>query len=223
MSWNRGDQIVLRYWGDWGGDDLMWVSPVTVVRDDSKCIALLLAADTCGKGPAAANGTPIPRDLPFAERAGLVAGVCDRIWHTHSRLFIATPGASHAYSLFWRASDWTFQGWYIDLQAPFRRTPIGFDSEDYVLDLLVESDLSWSWKDEDEFADAIRIGRFSAHQAAGIRLEGERVIENIEAGCWPFNSGWESWTPNPGWEIPSIPEGWDRDFRGRRSTGTVRA
>ena len=137
----------------------------------------------------------------------------DGIWHTNDRLIVARPGASHAYSLFWIAQSWSFLGWYVDLQAPFQRTPIGFDSEDYVLDLLVETDLSWSWKDEDEFADAVRVGRFSAQHADEIRSEGERVIENIEAGGWPFNAGWESWIPDPDWPIPPVPAGWERDFQ----------
>ena len=212
MPWNRGDQIVLRYWtpNRVGPTNAL---PVTVVQDDLNCTAFFLSAGTPIKRSIKVDGSDIPRDLPFEERYRLPKRTDDRTWHTESRLYLATPGASHAYSLFWSASDWSFQGWYIDLQAPFRRTPIGFDSEDHVLDLVVDSDLSWSWKDEDEFADAVRIGRFSNQQAAEVRAEGERVIENIEAGGWPFNAGWESWSPDPGWTTPPLPAGWDRNYR----------
>ena len=126
---------------------------------------------------------------------------------------IARPGAAHLVSLFWADADWTFLDWYIDLQAPFVRTPLGFDSRDDVLDIVASPNLTWKWKDEDEFADAQRIGRFTPVEAAEIRREGERVIETIESGGWPFNMGWESWRPDPNWPIPAVPKGWQRDFR----------
>ena len=209
MPWQTGDQIVLRIWVG-GAPRPTGGYPCTVVRDDPDCIAVLLAAGTPVKRPVNLDGTEIPRTISFEERHNLPKRTGDGVWHTNSRLLIARPGAAHSYSYFWIAEDWTPLGWYVDLHAPLRRTSIGFDSEDYVLDLLVNDDLSWSWKDEDEFADAIRLDRFTATQAAEIRAEGERAIAIIEAGGWPFNAGWEAWRPDPSWRIPSVPDGWDR-------------
>ena len=209
MPWETGDQILMRYWVR-GKAGPQHGAPVTVVRDDPDCIAVFQAAGTPSKAPRRLDGTEILRSLPFPERYNTPTRVVDDVWHTESRLMLVRPGAAHAFSVFWLAEDWSFQGWYVDLQAPFRRTSLGFDSEDHVLDIVVGADLSWYWKDEDELADAQRIGRFTPEEAAAIRAEGERVVEVIEAGGWPFNEGWESWRPDPDWPIPAVPEGWDR-------------
>lgn len=38
---------------------------------------------------------------------------------------------------------------YVNIEEPWQRTPIGFDSRDHLLDIVVTVDLStWHWKDE---------------------------------------------------------------------------
>jgi len=78
-----------------------------------------------------------------------------------------------------------------------RRVPAGFDTADHVLDLQVAPDMTWSWKDEHEMAEAIRIGRFSQAEARAIRSAGERVIPVIEARQWPFDGSLVGWRPDP--------------------------
>ena len=206
MTWNNGDQILLRYWSDWNTDQPTGLYPMTVVEDSPELIALYLAAGTAIKCGVNLDGSPIARNLPYAERYHRPKRIGDSVWHTNSRLMLARPGAAHLFSLFFRARDWRILGWYVDLQRPFARTPLGFDSEDQVLDIVIEEDLSWRWKDEDEFAEAQRLGRFSIDEAQSIRAEGERVIAIIESRNWPFEHDWESWRPDPGWAIPTIPE-----------------
>jgi hypothetical protein len=209
LNWQSGDDIVLRYRE---AGTLLWTVPVCVVEDSPECIAVYLAVDTPIKCPVRLDGTPIPRALPFEERFRLPKHIGDGVWHTTSRLMLARPGAAHLVSLFWDGADGSFLGWYADLQAPFARTPLGFDSEDQVLNILIEADLSWRWKDEDEFADAQRIRRFSTTEAAAIRAEADHVIGIIEARAWPFHHGWEDWTPDPSWPIPALPPGWDAEY-----------
>ncbi|MBV8715140.1 MAG: YgaC family protein [Chloroflexi bacterium] len=86
-----------------------------------------------------------------------------------------------------------FLFWKINLQAPLRRTPLGFDSWDHLLDLWVMPDGSWSWKDEDELEEAVDLGLFSEAEARAIRAEGERVIGRLD-GLIP--TGWERWRPD---------------------------
>jgi predicted RNA-binding protein associated with RNAse of E/G family len=73
-------------------------------------------------------------------------------------------------------------GWYVNLEATWRRTTIGFDTQDLVLDVTVADDLSsWAWKDEDELAWSVSVGKYSPQQAEQIRGEGVRVMQALEA------------------------------------------
>jgi Protein of unknown function (DUF402) len=49
---------------------------------------------------------------------------------------------AHSLWLFWR--DGEFMGWYVNLQAPLRPTPLGWDTRDHALDIVVEPDETWS-------------------------------------------------------------------------------
>ena len=60
--------------------------------------------------------------------------------------------------LFWTV-EWQVKIWYVNLQAPIHRTSRGILVQDYALDIAVEPDMSWSWKDEDEFGELARIHR----------------------------------------------------------------
>lgn len=214
--WSYGDQVVVCYWNYWTAGRASVVVPMTVVEDSTECIALYLTVGTPMLQPVHLDGSSIPRMMPYEDWARLEWRLGESEWHSTSRLFVARPGAAHAFSAFWRGDDWTFLGWYVDLQAPFVRTEHGFDSEDYVLDIVIPTGDSWRWKDEDEFAAAQRVGRFSAERAAEIRAEGEAVIEAIEARGWPLDAGWETWRPDPSWVIPQLPAGWDPDERPER-------
>ena len=112
-------------------------------------------------------------------------------------------------SLFWSEADWEFKGWYGNLQAPIKRVRVGFDTADHILDVAIAPDFTCAWKDEHEFAEAIRIGRFSASDAAEIRAEGDRVIAAVQARQLPFDATLASWRPDPAWEIPAMPLTWN--------------
>lgn len=185
--------------------------PVRVVDDGSDLTMLYLAAGTPMKARAMPDGTPVPRDLPYLERQKLPIAIANRVWTTNDVLILARPGEAHDVRLFRDAATGAFRGWYVNLQDPLRRVGVGFDTVDHVLDIFVEPDGRWRWKDEDEFAAACSIGRFSEQEANAIRAEGERVIAGIEAEGWPFGAGYEHWRPDPAWNIPSLPHNWDHD------------
>jgi len=54
------------------------------------------------------------------------------------------------------------------------------------------------------FAEAVRLGAFTAEQAAAVRAEGERVIA---ARPWP--TGWETWRPPTDWTPLALPSDWE--------------
>jgi hypothetical protein len=177
---------------------------VTVVRDDPDLTALYWPAGTPEKLP---EERVSPQQLLSTEQVRLV----DRVWVDTDVLMLATPGAAHAVYAMWEEGRTGFRCWYVDLQEPLRRTPIGFDTMDHLLDIVVSPDRSeWRWKDEDEFEEAVAIGVFSRDEARAIRAEGERVIRLLETGASPVCEGWEHWSPPPEWGIPGLPVGWDR-------------
>jgi hypothetical protein len=74
------------------------------------------------------------------------------------------------------------------------------------LDIVINADQSWRFKDDDELDDCVRTGIFTSEQAAAIRAEGERVAARLPE---LIPTGWENWRPDPSWPALSLPCGWD--------------
>jgi predicted RNA-binding protein associated with RNAse of E/G family len=148
------------------------------------------------------------------ERAGVWAALAsgewetvETTWHTNRALWVWPRGANYMVGHFWEHATDRFRAWYLNLQSPLRRSSIGFDLWDQVLDVVVRPDRSWSWKDEDELAEAVRLGVMAPEEAAAVRAEGERLIACLDD---VVPTGWEEWRPDPGWPALELPADWDR-------------
>jgi hypothetical protein len=130
-------------------------------------------------------------------------------WHGHGVLALQRPGEAHSILVFWRGPEREFAGWYVNLQDPFRHTPIGIDTLDHVLDIWIPARGRWRWKDREGLEESVRAGRFTPEQAAAIRAEGERVAGELDAGRRWWDGGWAAWTPDRSWTPEPLPEGWD--------------
>ena len=196
--WQPGDHVILRE--VWQGR--IWtVRPVTIVRDEPDLIALYMPAGTSWLRPIDADGYPLR--LPGGDWRLKE----DRLNIHH--LGLSVPGEPYSVILMWE-EDWKFRWWYINLEQPLSRTPIGFDFMDQTLDIIVAPDMSsWRWKDEDEFEDAQAKSIFSPEQARAIRAEGERVLENLLARRPLFDERWELWRPDPRWGVPQLSGDWE--------------
>jgi len=193
-----GDTITLREL--WRGR-VFEARPMIVVEDDpDQAILFLPGGVRCG--------------LPIGDD-GSVLRLPDRHWHLEIRprgdepiLSFAWPNTPYSV-LLWAAED-RRRVWYVNLEDPLERTPIGFDTVDHVLDVLIELDLSsWRWKDEEELAEAVRDGLFSAEEAAEFHAWGEHAAERIISREPPFDRDWQEWRPEPDWPVPELLEGWD--------------
>jgi len=122
-------------------------------------------------------------------------------WHTNRVVWLMPFNAAHAIGHLWNDASDEFAGYYINLQAPLRRTPIGYDSFDHVLDIVVAPDGTWHWKDEDEFEEAIQLGLFAPKEAVDIRAEGEHVIARLST---LLPTGWENWRPPSHWSVSTL-------------------
>jgi len=199
--WVPGDAVVWRT----GRDGKIWSAhPMTVVRDSSGLVALCIRPGTTIMRRRGTRGGPRGRNLVTWD-----GGHEPLTWHTNTALILNRPGDAHSVHLYWNAED-EFIGWYVNLEAPWRRHKLGFDSEDHDLDVLIEPDLSaWKWKDEDELAFAIDRGRFTEADAQRFRAEGLRAIDRVLRREPPLDEPWECWRPDPSWPLATLPAGWD--------------
>ncbi|MEO8477941.1 MAG: DUF402 domain-containing protein [Actinomycetota bacterium] len=157
---------------------------------------------------------PVVRSLEPQDDEGTPLRIPDREWHLEGRevrhhpfLSFAFPDTSYAVLASWDPENGVFRGWYINLQSPLRRTEVGFDTREHVLDVVIPPDRSsWSWKDEDELAEAVDRGLFTLEEAEGFRAAGERAVEHILLREPPFDEDWEHWRPDPAWGTPRLPE-----------------
>jgi len=198
--WSPGDNVVVR------GilkSKLWWACAAYVVQDTPELLALYWPVGTPTR-------SPIRRPTVQDELENHIE-LEDRNWTDNDVLSLNMHGAAHSIELMWEAGRRKFRCWYVHLQGPLRRTRIGVDTMDQMLDIVISPDRSsWRWKDEDEFNEAEKIGVYSSAKAQSIRAEGKRVIGMLNDNASPFCDGWEDWNPPAEWTIPKYPEGWEK-------------
>ena len=174
--------------------------PYTVVEDTPGRLILYARSGVRWVKSLSPDGTALIRGEPWI--------LHEEVEHREA-VRIITPGSRHSVLLFWAETFKEFLQWYVNLEDPLVRTPMGFDYLDQMLDIEVTPDLSeLKWKDEDEFEDAITRGILTHEEADVIRAEGEQVIAAISARRSPFNEPWEQWRPDPQWPTPLLPQDW---------------
>ena len=192
-------------------EERVWAArPMVLVEDDGERVALWFPKGTAWKAPTSPPSRP--RAATRGERlAGALAHrdwvFVDASWDV-STLVLICADDWHAVWVSW-LDDGTQWGWYVNLQEPFRRTPAGYETMDLVLDVVIDLDRSWRWKDEDELATFVATGVFDDSLARRLREEGLRVAGRAERGEPPFSEPWAEWRPDPSWRLPTLPAGWD--------------
>ena len=196
--WKAGYYVVLRE--IWRGQ-VRSGRPYTVVEDTPSRLVLYAGAGVRWMRPVGPDGTPLRMRGPSWTLREEVS--------TQESLRIITPGSRHSIILFWTEGFQELLQWYVNLEEPLVRTPIGFDYLDQMLDIVVASDLSeWTWKDEDELEATVARGILSTEEADIIRAEGERVIAALNERRPPFAEPWGHWRPDPSWPAAGLPQGW---------------
>ncbi|MEJ2579687.1 MAG: DUF402 domain-containing protein [Kineosporiaceae bacterium] len=96
--------------------------------------------------------------------------------------------------------------WYVNFELPYRRTLAGVDTFDVLLDLVIDEDLSGHrWKDEDEYAQARRLGIISDRTHQHIDQARAQVLALATARQGPFARDLATWRPPAGWTPPTLP------------------
>ena len=129
-------------------------------------------------------------------------------WEGHGCLMVQRPGDPHAVWHFWTGPDRDFAGWYINLQADFVRTAIGYDTQDLELDLVVSPDGSYVVKDLEVLDDRVAEGRFTSDLVTWIRELGAQLRGDLDARRHWWDPAWARWTPPAHWRDARLPPGW---------------
>ena len=206
--WSPGTQVVqYEMWGE----RIVLARPVTVTEHSSTRLALYSHPVT----PVASRVIENRYSLDVSERIDIYMQMLDsgveefteRTSPDNHVLTLTPPNSWHSVWLFWD-SEWRFKNWYVNFQAPIRRLRRGVQIHDYALDIIVRPDMTWSWKDMDEFEELIGRGFFTDERLSSIQAESERMVTTIERCRPPFSDGWENWRPDQCWPVPTLPADW---------------
>ena len=207
--WSPGDCVVLRAVGP-----LTVGKPAVVVEDGAERVLLYVPHGVRWLGPATPSGDRVEMIRSFARGERVIA--LEMIpWRNHV-LHILLPGRPFSVWLFWSA-EWEFLSYYVNLETPFTRSAVGFDTCDRVLDICVRPDRTWYFKDLDELEVCVQVGLMGAAMAAEVRRDAEQAVALIEAWQAPFDAGLEGWRPDPAWPLPLLPAGWETHASGTQA------
>lgn len=115
----------------------------------------------------------------------------------------------------WRwhdGSDW-LPDWYVNLERPWSRTAVGFDTQDWTLDVVASTapDGTWSvrYKDEDELDFYAQTGHWPQAMRSIIEVAGEEAARIALARTFPFDADWSQWIPDASWPAAALPTEWN--------------
>jgi Protein of unknown function (DUF402) len=144
--------------------------PMRVVSDDGERVVAWLAPGTEIMYWALPGGAD-PRSLPLEVRFTAQLTSAPRRWQGGGVLRVIPIGLPFQVLHFWHEHG-GFAGWYVNLEAPKRRSGNRLDSVDWHLDLWISPDLVPTWKDADEAEAAVAAGH----------LTPRNLIEALAAG-----------------------------------------
>lgn len=198
---NLSTNETIMYRGRWKGS-IYWALPVTVIQDDSSKVVLYWPAGTPCKRPAKRATIPELLNPPYP-------ALSDSFWTDTDILMLCEIGKPYSINRMTSTKNGELLCWYVNIQAPIQRIDIGFETEDLLLDVVFEPDLSsWKLKDEDELIEAVNLGIFDQQEEEEIRLAAQESISNIMSDKSPINKKWMYWTPPTSWDIPVMPDYW---------------
>jgi hypothetical protein len=208
VQWSRGDSVL---WRSRPAGAVGYLYSANVVKDSAGAVALFQPSGAPGKRRIGRRGGPGGRNLLPNGWDGQHE---DFTWQGPGMIRLHPLGDNYSVLRRWDDQVGHYQGWYVNLERSWRRTPFGFDSCDHVLDVVVADDLStWHLKDEDELAWEVDAGKLSPAQAADIHETADAVFVRIATRAWPFEEQiWSSLSPDASWNMPQIPANWADAF-----------
>lgn len=210
----RGAPIVLRGVRDHGpgrGVAVGFAVAGAVVVDDDN---VAVVATRPGSGMRMRAGTGAGPNGRIVLPAAWDGTYAERVWQGHTVVRVHRRGDRWSV---WRWHDgerWTDK-WYGNLESPWRRSTVGFDTQDWALDVVAAGDpLGGPWtvafKDEDELSWMVNQGHVTQLHGRHIRAVGHRLLRHARDAGWPFDADWDAWLPDARWAAVPLPHGWEQ-------------
>jgi predicted RNA-binding protein associated with RNAse of E/G family len=124
---------------------------------------------------------------------------------TPSKLSIFRPDRWGRINLGFDPQDGHFLGWYVDFQLPIQPTSHGLVTKDLVLDLWINPDHTWHWKDQADYETAISQHLVDASTRLHLEREAEQVLDELGRGEVPFSEEFSHFRPDRAWPAPVLP------------------
>ena len=134
-------------------------------------------------------------------------------WQGHGALHLHRPDDPYSVWALWHGPEREAMGWYVNIQAAFQRTPIGIDTLDQELDIVVGLDGEWAYKDAELMDQCIELDRFTRSEVDEIKSVGEGIGQMLDAGEQWWDPKWLAWTPPPEMDqATTVPADWNAAF-----------
>ena len=204
--WRSGDVIV------WRGvfRNRVWhAQPVIVVKDtpEEMCVTLLPGTECVAPEGYLDGKDSAKRRWSFKDKDWKLENYA---WRTNRLLILLEPNTYYSTMFFWRADSNDFLLYYINFQLPFQRSHCGIDTLDLDLDLIINPDFSFRWKDEDDYQKAIDHEVIMPEWTQAIEISKKEIFYKIEKRQYPCDGSWLNWMPDPDWLPPKLPKNWDK-------------
>ncbi len=129
-------------------------------------------------------------------------------WQTNRVLMFLEPEKYYSCCLFWDQATDQFNCYYINFQLPYWRSHCGFDTLDLELDIVIDPQYNWKWKDVEDYQESIREGGIHVDWVKSIEQSQAEVFDRINQRRYPLDGSWLNWVPDPTWVVPTLPEKW---------------
>ena len=130
-------------------------------------------------------------------------------WRTNRLLILLESDKFYSTMYFWNHATNEFLCYYINFQVPYERGTNSVDTLDLDIDLIINPDFSFAWKDEDDYQKAIGHEIISPEWVKGIEVAKGDVFDKLDRRQYPFDGAWLNWMPDPNWAPPKLPNNWD--------------
>lgn len=190
----------------------VWLAQSVIVVQDApqETVLLLLPGAQCAipAGYLGWRNKQIPGMTRWQEARLTPIVLRELAWQTNRLLIFLEPEKYYSCFLFWDHQTGRFGCYYINFQLPYRRSQCGFDTLDLDLDIVIDPQYHWKWKDVDEYQAGIREGGIQDEWVQGIQRSQAEVFDRIDQRRYPMDGSWLDWQPDPAWAPPRLPDVW---------------